>query len=81
MKAEASIQFECPYCGQGLDAQADMAGLLVTCPGCRGLFSVPRKGGKGDDPLHSPTVKVNLPPGMALPKRPERIIKIKRPQP
>ncbi|HMP89451.1 MAG TPA: hypothetical protein PJ991_04580 [Kiritimatiellia bacterium] len=38
--------FECPHCGQWLEAPVDMAGLFVECPKCEAIIKVPREGEK-----------------------------------
>jgi hypothetical protein len=81
------INFDCPYCRQNLDARKDMAGILVVCPSCDGLLSIPESGENATE-VEAPaatetekgsTVRINLPPGLKLPKHPFKIIKIKRP--
>lgn len=37
------MTFDCPHCGQNLDAEEDMAGLLLDCPACSKEISVPKK--------------------------------------
>lgn len=33
--------FDCPHCGQNLDAPEDMAGSQVPCPACSKLILIP----------------------------------------
>jgi DNA-directed RNA polymerase subunit RPC12/RpoP len=35
------INFDCPHCGQNLDAPADMAGWTIECPGCGQKIKIP----------------------------------------
>ena len=37
----ADINFDCPHCGQNLDASDDMAGWALDCPMCGGKLKVP----------------------------------------
>lgn len=37
----ADINFDCPGCGQNLDAPVEMAGEVITCPACQGEIVVP----------------------------------------
>ena len=36
--------FECPHCGQWLEAPADMIGLFIECPKCEAIVKIPREG-------------------------------------
>ena len=36
------MNFNCPYCGQNLDADADLAGRPVKCPSCGNEILIPR---------------------------------------
>lgn len=47
----SDINFDCPKCGQNLDAPPDMAGLFVECPACGAIVKVPVKSGQAAD-LH-----------------------------
>jgi DNA-directed RNA polymerase subunit RPC12/RpoP len=40
----ADINFNCPQCGQNLDAPEDMLGLFVECPACSKIIKIPRPG-------------------------------------
>ena len=35
------LNFDCPGCGQNIDAPVKMAGLKIHCPGCRMLLQIP----------------------------------------
>lgn len=37
----ANINFDCPHCGQNLDASDDMAGWAIDCPACGKKIKVP----------------------------------------
>jgi hypothetical protein len=37
----SDINFDCPKCGQNLDAPADLAGLFIECPSCNAIIKVP----------------------------------------
>jgi hypothetical protein len=37
----SDINFDCPKCGQNLDAPPDLAGLFVECPSCATIIKVP----------------------------------------
>lgn len=37
----ADINFDCPACGQNLDAPPDMAGLEIVCPSCENTITIP----------------------------------------
>jgi len=37
----ADINFDCPHCGQNLDAPDDMAGWMIECPACGGKIKIP----------------------------------------
>lgn len=38
---EKDVNFDCPHCGQNIDAPASMAGFHVNCPTCSGLITIP----------------------------------------
>ena len=42
----SDINFDCPRCGQNLDAPADLAGLFVECPSCAAVIKVPATPGQ-----------------------------------
>jgi len=35
------INFDCPHCGQNLDAPADMAHTGIACPACEQAITIP----------------------------------------
>lgn len=37
----SDINFDCPHCGQNLDAPDDMAGEAIECPACGKEFTMP----------------------------------------
>ncbi len=37
----ANINFDCPHCGQNLDASDDMAGWAIDCPACGKKIKIP----------------------------------------
>lgn len=41
MAEETSFKFDCPHCGQRIEADADMVGMTVDCPACGQSFDVP----------------------------------------
>ena len=41
MEEQNGIRLACPYCGQHLNADADMAGMVVECPACGQSLIVP----------------------------------------
>jgi hypothetical protein len=41
MMRMADLNFDCPLCGQNLDAPDDMAGLFIECPACAKIIKVP----------------------------------------
>ncbi|MFH0908499.1 MAG: hypothetical protein V1929_07040 [bacterium] len=41
MADTTDINFDCPLCGQNLDAPDDMIGLFIECPGCEKIIKVP----------------------------------------
>lgn len=57
----SDINFDCPKCGQNLDAPADLAGLFVECPSCATIIKVPALSGQAaamhaeDRPAERPT--------------------------
>lgn len=42
----SDINFDCPKCGQNLDAPSDLAGLFVECPSCATVIKVPAASGQ-----------------------------------
>lgn len=47
----SDINFDCPKCGQNLDAPGDLAGLFVECPSCGAIIKVPQASG-GESDVH-----------------------------
>ncbi len=45
----SDINFDCPKCGQNLDAPPDLAGLFVECPSCAAVIKVPAATGQTAD--------------------------------
>lgn len=41
----SDINFDCPKCGQNLDAPPDLAGLFIECPSCNAIIKVPTMSG------------------------------------
>lgn len=37
----ADVNFDCPLCGQNLDAPEDMAGWAIDCPNCGKKIKIP----------------------------------------
>ena len=37
----AEINFDCPHCGQNLDAPDDMGGTIIDCPACNKPIKIP----------------------------------------
>ncbi len=42
----ADINFDCPQCGQNLDAPEDMAGWAIDCPDCGQKIKIPIPAGQ-----------------------------------
>lgn len=45
----SDINFDCPKCGQNLDAPPDLSGLFVECPSCAAIVKVPQASGQVAD--------------------------------
>ncbi|HMP77487.1 MAG TPA: hypothetical protein PKE12_14415 [Kiritimatiellia bacterium] len=45
----SDINFDCPKCGQNLDAPPDLAGLFIECPSCATIIKVPTAVGGASD--------------------------------
>lgn len=43
MTERTDINFDCPECGQNIDAPADMAGYEVECPSCSAVILIPEQ--------------------------------------
>ena len=52
------INFNCPSCGQNLEAPEDMAGDVLDCPACQKPLTVPK-------PAFKPLIKSPTPPQKA----------------
>ncbi len=86
----ADVNFDCPRCGQNLDAPEQMAGMTILCPSCKQEMAVPAVlappppppgpvSEEAVDALKGSTVRLELPPDFELPAEPKRrIITIKR---
>ncbi|MCX7008993.1 MAG: hypothetical protein NTY53_17390 [Kiritimatiellaeota bacterium] len=35
------LNFDCPHCGQNMEAPAKMAGMKILCPGCHTILQIP----------------------------------------
>ena len=35
------VNFDCPSCGQNMEAPIKMAGMKILCPGCRTILQIP----------------------------------------
>jgi len=57
-----SIEFECPECGQVLEAPEDMAGEAIDCPSCEATITIPHPElGDARDALAIPALEGNEP--------------------
>jgi hypothetical protein len=81
----ADINFDCPACGQNLDAAEDLAGREVACPACEAVVRIPGLSGERDeerrlseDAMKGTTVRLELPNQVTAPPPRRRVIKIKR---
>ncbi len=88
----ADINFDCPHCGQNLDAPEDMNGWEIECPACSRAIRIPfpekkretgiietdtsQKPAPDDD--KGSTVRIDIPPEFKHPSPSRRIVKIKR---
>jgi DNA-directed RNA polymerase subunit RPC12/RpoP len=83
------LNFDCPECGQNLDAPDDMAGMEIECPNCAKRIAIP--GGTpdpdpaddtnaegGEEMKKSTTMRLEIPKDVGVPAPPRRIVKIKR---
>lgn len=66
----SDINFDCPKCGQNLDAPADLAGLFVECPSCAAIVKVPLGSGQIAD-MHEPSGASGKPTFVQAPVREE----------
>jgi predicted RNA-binding Zn-ribbon protein involved in translation (DUF1610 family) len=51
---EKEVNFDCPHCGQNIDAPASMAGFHVNCPTCSGLITIPESSTSARPPAPHP---------------------------
>lgn len=77
------INFDCPHCGQNLDAPEDLAGVEIECPACSKTVAIPgREGVEADampeDLQKGSTMRLEVPKDLAPPPPRRRIVKIKR---
>ncbi|MCS6772289.1 MAG: hypothetical protein NZ740_09740 [Kiritimatiellae bacterium] len=88
------INFDCPHCGQNLEAPGNMAGLFVECPTCSKVIKVPAESGKSApaesktgnqfaqppprEEEKSSTMRIDLPPDFRLPPPTPRRFIIRR---
>ena len=84
------LNFDCPHCGQNLDAPADMAGVEIACPSCEKGISIPSESATpappgssadaeaGEELKKSSTMRLEVPQDLDVPAPPRRIVKIKR---
>lgn len=89
------VNFDCPFCGQNLDAPEDLVGMNVPCPACGKIIRVIEPVRRRLDaqriappPPPAPvpqrddleaTTRIELPPEYQTPERKHRVIFIKRP--
>ena len=77
----ADVNFDCPHCGQNLDAPDDMAGMKIACPACSEALAIPGgidEGGPGEESRKNTTMRIDLGHSVAPPPPQKRIVKIKR---
>jgi len=81
------INFDCPSCGQNLDAPEDMAGQEITCPACGKAIEIPGGDPDAEQGLQEQlpenlkkgsTMRLEVPKNLVTPPPRQRIIKIKR---
>lgn len=51
----SDINFDCPNCGQNLDAPPDLAGLFIECPSCASVIKVPAAPGRSAESVATKT--------------------------
>lgn len=76
----SDVEFDCPFCGQGLLAEDTKIGLFVECPACGEVLQVPRKAvisrssgvGTADEESvsKSDTIRLDLPRDGGVPPDP-----------
>ena len=87
------INFDCPHCGQNLEAPVDMLGLFIECPGCKNVIKIQRAESSTPSPQKersapqetpadekSTTMRMNLPPNLGVPEPKHRKVVIRRMQ-
>ena len=77
MTGEKILKFTCPQCGQHLEADYDMVGMVLDCPGCGQSFQVPGIGGlvhKEDASFLSGVQSAPVPPLITVIKKRESFI-------
>ena len=47
----ADINFDCPLCGQNMDAPEEMAGMDIGCPSCEHGITIPKSSGQTANPV------------------------------
>jgi predicted RNA-binding Zn-ribbon protein involved in translation (DUF1610 family) len=66
---KCDVNFDCPKCGQNLDAPPDLAGLFVECPACGAVIRVPAASGQ---PTRPPPEQAHAPAAPAFTAPPTR---------
>jgi phage FluMu protein Com len=81
----ADINFDCPNCGQNLDAPEEMSGVTIHCPQCKALCVVPgilnlptAENPPPPDQDKGSTVRITIPQEFNAPPPTHRHITIKR---
>lgn len=64
----AAVTFNCPYCGQSLEASSDMSGPLLDCPSCKKPLEVPFSN-KPIERIAHPSPRITTPSRLPPPKR------------
>ena len=76
------LNFDCPGCGQNIDAPVKMAGLKIHCPGCRMLLQIPWPSEIEEqqalDKAKSATTRIDTTRGGLVPAQPKRCVFIPR---
>lgn len=65
--AMADLNFDCPKCGQNLDAPPELAGLFVECPACGNVVKVPTLAERHAPPPTPPEEGINRPAPITRP--------------
>jgi hypothetical protein len=63
----SDINFDCPKCGQNLDAPTELAGLFVECPACANVVKVPSAAERHAPPPAPPEEGINRPAPVTRP--------------